>query len=100
MAELNKFSLYNFGIQGATMSTKDKVDRWVEDMIDLHDYNEVKDFVQRNFGNVDGIQWFDYPELSKKVYVLNEPEKIEICTLKNDKQYYGKGWKYIQRDVL
>jgi len=76
----------------AGLSTKDKVDKMLDEMIDLHMFNEVQDFIKKNFGNVNGEEWFDYPELHKSVYVLNENEKIEVCLLKNDRQYYGKGW--------
>ena len=95
MAEFNKFSMYNLAYQGAGMSTKDKVDKMVDEVIDLHDYNEVKNYVLKNFGEVNGSEWFDYPEINKKVYVLNQDEKVEICMLKNNKQFYGKGWKKI-----
>ena len=95
MAEFNKYSMYGLGFQGAEMSQKDKVDRMVDEIIDMNMYNEVKDFVKENFGDIQGGKWFEYPELNKSVYVLNESEKIEICMLKNHKQYYGKGWKPI-----
>ena len=98
MAEFNKFSMYNLAYQGAGMSTKDEVDKMVDEIIDLHMYEDVKNFVAKNFGDVQGIQWFDYPELNKKVYVLNEAEKVEICMLKNNKQFYGKGWKHINNE--
>lgn len=94
MAELNKYSIYNMGFCGANMSAKDKIDTMVDEIIDLHAYDEVKNFVEKNFGNIQGEQWFDYPELNKKIYLLNEDKKVEICMLKNDKQYYGKGWKF------
>ena len=97
MAEFNKFSLYNYNLQQANLSTKDIVDKMVDEIIDLHMYADVKDFVNTNFGEVDGIKWFDYPKLNKKVYVLNEEERVEICMLKNGKQFYGKGWKHIKK---
>ena len=98
MAEFNKFNMYSLGAQGATQLTKDKVDQWVDKIIDMDMYKEVKDFIHDNFGDIDGIQWFEYPELKKKVFVRNEPNKVEICMLKNDKQYYGKGWIPLNKD--
>lgn len=93
MAEFSKYSMYGLGYQGAGMSTKDKVDKMVDEIIDLHMYNEVQDFIKRNFGDVEGSEWFKYPELNKSVYVKNEEDKIEVYMLKGEKQYYAKGWK-------
>ena len=95
MTEFNKYSMYGLGFQGAGMSQKDKVDRMVDEIIDIDAYNEVQDFIKKNFGDVEGEKWFEYPEFKKLVYVLNEEDKIEICMLKNNEQYYGKGWKPI-----
>lgn len=95
MTEFNKYSMYGLGYQGADMTQKDKVDRMVDEIININMYDEIQDFIKKNFGDVDGSKWFEYQELKKSVYVLNEEDKIEICMLKNNKQYYGKGWKQI-----
>ena len=92
MAELNKYSMYNLGFSGSNISQKDKVEKWVDELIPMNVYGDVKNFIQSNFGEISGDKWFDYPELKKQVYVVNEPNKIEICMLKNGKQFYGKGW--------
>ena len=92
MAELNQYNMYNILSQNANAYAKDKVDECVDAVIKINMYKEIKNFVKENFGDVNGVQWFEYPELKKSVYVRNEPEKVEICTFKNDKQYYGKGW--------
>ena len=92
MPDFNQFSTYGLSFQGAGMSQKDKVDTIVDEIIDMDMFDDVQAFVKNYFGDVEGAQWFEYPELNKSVYVLNESEKIEICMLKNHKQYYGKGW--------
>ena len=98
MAEFNKFSVYGqcYGI--ANIVQKDKVDRMVDDIVDMYIYEDVKSFVKEHFGDVEGVEWFDYPELNKKVYVKNEDKVVEICMLKGNKQYYGKGWIPVEKD--
>ena len=93
MAEFNQFSMYGKNFQSAEMLHKDRVDTMIDEIRSINMYNEIQDFVKKNFGEVNGVQWFEYPELNKFIYVLNEDKKIEICMVKNNKQYYGKGWK-------
>lgn len=100
MSELNKYNLYNLGFQNQISVQKDEVDRMIDEMVNLHVYQEVKDFILNNFGEVDGTKYFDYPELNKQIGVINSPQKIVVCCFKNAKQYYGKGWQAIDKDNL
>lgn len=98
MAEINKFSMYSLGNEASGMSQKDIVDQMVDEMIDLHMYQDVQDFVKKNFGEYECADWFYYPELNKKIYVKSKEELVEIVVYKNDKRYYGKGWKKIKNN--
>ena len=98
MAEINKYGMYNMSFSNSGMGEKDKIDKWVEELTKTDSLDAVRSFVSSNFGNIEGENWFDYPDLNKKVYVLVDEEKVEVCALKNDKQYFGKGWKLIKED--
>jgi hypothetical protein len=92
MTTLSGFSLYQLGCTSQLSSKKDKVDSMVDEILDINRIVEIKDFISEHFGDVEGTKWFNYPELEKSVYVLNEDKRVEICMLFKNKQYYGKGW--------
>ena len=95
MAQLNIYSLYSMNSNQKELLKEDEVDLILEKFKSIQELDEVRAIVEETFHIKEGIQWFDYSN-DKKVSVVIDEEKIEICALKNDKQYYGKGWKKIQ----
>ena len=96
--EFNKYSMYSIGTQYSSVSKTDEVDDYIAELRDLDEYEDAKKFVQDHFGTVEGVKFFEFPELSKSVSVVLDEEKVEICALKNNRQYYGKGWKLISKN--
>ena len=92
MTEFNMYNLYNFQNNCSELFKQDEVDLILDKFKTLQDLDEVRATVEETFHISQGIEWFEYPN-DKKVSVVIDENKIEICALKNDKQIYGKGWK-------
>ena len=100
LMELNnlQFRLYSMNAGMAVRPLQDIVDGYMQELIDIDEFDSVKDFVSDKFGDINGEKWLDYPDLHKEVYLLVEDCKIEFCALKNEKQYFGKGWKIVNQN--
>jgi hypothetical protein len=92
MATLNSYSLYQLNGTNQLSSKKDQVDTIVDEILNINELNEIKDYVSKHFGEIEGSKWFEYPALNKMIYVLNDENRVEICMLRDERQYYGKGW--------
>ena len=92
MSEFNKFSLYTLNYGSAQLREKDEVEMHIEFLRDCDEYEEVKSYLQNHFGEIDGERWVDFKSCHKECYLKVDDTKIEFCSLKNHKQYYGKGW--------
>ena len=97
MALLNNYNLYAYNLNNS-LSTTDEVEKHIEFLKGCDDYEEVKSYLEKHFGEIDGEQWVDFEKCHKECYLNFEDGKIEFCSLKNNKQYYGKGWIKIQND--
>ena len=95
MTELNKFNLYNFNNNYSELYKQDEVDIILEKFKPMQEIDEVRSLVEETFKISNGVEWFEYPN-NKRISVVIDKEKIEICAIKNNKQFYGKGWKKIQ----
>jgi len=93
--ELNKYNMYSYS-QGAYVSALDEVDMMKQELMRMTEYDDVKNFITRKFGEIDGSKWLNYPELSKHIYLYVDNNKVEFCTLKNKQQYWGRGWQLEQ----
>lgn len=93
--QFNQYNLYsmNAGYSGTIKS--DEVDNYIQDIRHIDEYNEIRDYLSEHFGDIDGAKWLEYPDIKKQMYILVENEKIEVCVLKNEKQYFGLGWKKV-----
>ena len=92
MAELNKYRIMSSQFEVDTMQ-KDEVDVIEQFMRDFDTYDDVKMFITDLYGEVKGAHLYDYSQYNKEIYLLSEEDRIEICFLMNDKQYFSKGWK-------
>ena len=97
MTEFNKYNLYSMQY-GQSVTKQDEVDTLVESVKLTKDYYELKEFLVSKFGEFNGKKWVDYDELHKSVYLNHDGENIEFCALKNDTQYFGKGFKLISKN--
>ncbi len=92
--EFNKFNMYAYNMgAGGIAQALDEVDICRQDLMRMTEYEDVKNFITRKFGEFEGKKWVKYPELNKHVYLYKDDEKVEFCALKNKKQYWGRGWK-------
>ena len=97
MSEFNKFSLYSMNVTQQAPSL-DKVDELVSDVRKINEYFELKDYIEQHFGTFEGVKFVDYDDIEKRVYLKLEENVAEFCALKNDKQYFGKGLKWISNE--
>ena len=95
MTAFNSYTMYSANVQAKPINTEDKVDKYIDELRTMSEYDDVKSFVETNFGDVNGEKLYDYPELKKQIYILVDDDKIEFCAAKNKQQYFGKGWKLI-----
>lgn len=96
MTELNQFMLYsrNTGVS----HEDDEIDNYVNDLRKIDEYDEVLKFIQEHFGEVESGKIYDYPELNKQICINLKEDAIEFCAAKNRKQFFGKGWKIINKE--
>ena len=92
MAELNKFQYYSYTQNSGVQQRNDEVDKHVEYLNSMDEYDDVKNYLRTHFGEIYGEQWVDFDSCHKECYLKIEDSRIEFCCLKNHKQYYGKGW--------
>lgn len=92
MAEFNKFNLYSYNCGNINIRQKDEVDKHIEFFDSCNDYAEVKDYILEHFGDINEEKWINFDSCQKECYFKFNDERIEFCSLKNHKQYYGKGW--------
>ena len=76
----------------------DEVDNYINQIKDFEEYNENKDFIREHFGNIHGEKQQEYKDLGKQIYLLVEDDRIEFCAIKNNFQYFGKGWKLLDNE--
>lgn len=93
--EFNKYNLYSMNGTFGSFSKVDEIDQYIEELKVIDEYSEVKDFIEKKFGEIHSPEFKEYPELGKMVTIVLDDEKVEFCALKNNKQYYGKGWRLI-----
>ena len=92
--QYNAYDIYS--VQNKLISASlDEVDTLVKGVQFTKGYDELKTYLEEHFDSFAGEKWVDYDDLNKSVYMKIEENNIEFCALKNDEQYYGKGFKII-----
>lgn len=92
MATLYQGQLYACGYGATPIVNLDDVDAHIQFLKNCDDYNEVREYLTEHFGNINGEHWIGFDKYDKECYLKLEENRIEFCSLKNHKQYYGKGW--------
>ena len=93
--QFNQYSLYSLNFQNNISNHMDEVDVCIQEVRDMTLYEDIKSYLTEHFGNFSGEKWVEYPELHKDLFLRLDKDKIEVCALKNDNQYFGRGWKLI-----
>ena len=58
MQEFNQFQLYSLNC-GVEYKKNDVVDDYIDEVRGLYEYDDVKKFVEENFGDISGVKLFD-----------------------------------------
>ena len=90
--QFNQYNLYSYNANISQCNTLDEVDICKQELLRITEYDAVKDFLIRKFGNFEGKKWINFPKVGKQVYLYLDEEKVEFCALKDKKQYWGRGW--------
>lgn len=93
MMQFNQYNLYSYNANIAQSSILDEVDNCKQELLRITEYDAVKDFLTTKFGKFEGEKWVEYPDISKYVYLYIDEEKVEFCAIKDNKQYWGRGWR-------
>ena len=91
--EFNQFNMYAYNAEVSKAQKIDEVDECRHELLRMTEYDDVKNFLQRKFGEFKGEKWVTYQELNKLVYLYNDEEKVEFCAIKDGEQYWGRGWR-------
>ena len=92
--ELNEHNFYSANAEQAKL---DKVDQYIYDLKLLKNYDDVCNFIVKNFGIIEKQQLFEYPELNKQIDIIYKEDAVEFCVAKNWTQYFGRGWRKIEK---
>ena len=92
----NPYNIYSINA-GIKTEVRDQIDTCINEIKDFCEYDEIKNYLEENFGNIQGEKWIHYEELHKNLYLRVESDRIEVCALKNEQQYFGKGWKLLNK---
>lgn len=98
MAELNKYSLYAGGAM--QIREQDKVDKFISDLKEMNEYEEVCTYLEEHFGENQKSGIIEFPELNKQISIVYKDNAVEFCAAKNRKQYFGKGWLFVNDEKL
>ena len=96
MAELNKYSLYGLNYNNA--KKMDELDEFVNNIVQIKEFNQVKDFLDNKWHGIKGNTRISYDELSKKVLVSIQDDRIEVRVFKDSKQTFGQYWQLISEN--
>ncbi len=96
--DLNKYGFYSANVNAELKPNEDKIDTYVKELMVMDEYQEVCDFIKRNFGEFEKDKLFDYPELNKQVFIDFKEDAIEFFAAKNQVQFFSKGWKMVEQD--
>ena len=100
MSELNQYNFYSLNSNYESKVKEDKVDKYISELNNINEYEDVCAFVLANFGDVQTEKLFDFPELNKQIFILFKENAVEIFAAKNKNQFFSKGWKQVEKDKL
>ena len=92
--EVNDYNLY---LANAEQAKLDKVDQYVHDATLINNYDDACNFIVKNFGIIEKEKLLEFPELEKQIHIVYKEDAVEFCVAKNWTQYFGKGWRKIEK---
>ena len=88
--QFNNYALYSMN---SGVSIVDKVDGFIHDLQLLNQYEDVVNYLNDKFGDIDNEKVIDYPDLKKQIEIVFKENAVEFFAAKDWKQYFGKGWR-------
>ena len=88
----NNYLAYTYCAQNFAHACDDKILVDINRLNSIDEYDEVKEYVSKVWGEVDGEKSFDYPN-NIKVIIRNKENCIEVGALRDNKQFFGTGWR-------
>lgn len=93
MTELNKYSFY--GLNFTNAKQVDELDEFVNNIVQIKDYEQVKELLENKWHLANDIEVIDYPKLNKQVILNITEERIEVRVYKDTNQEFGQYWQII-----
>lgn len=93
MTELNKYSIY--GLNFTNAKQVDELDEFVNNIVQIKDYEQVKELLENKWHLANDIEVIDYPKLNKQVILNITEERIEVRVYKDTNQEFGQYWQII-----
>ena len=91
--QFNSYNMYSYNANASQCQILDEVDEYKQNVMRMTEYEDVKSFIQIKFGEFEGKKIVAFPKLDKHIYLYIDDKRVEFCTLKNKKQYFGRGWR-------
>ncbi len=89
----NKYSLYCYA---GACKTIDEVDSILQTINRMTNYSDVLNFITENYPSSKSSYNVYFEKVDKVLNIAKKENAIEICALKNNKLYFGKGWKIVE----
>ena len=94
MTEISKYNYYS--LNSCSISPFDFLDEFSKTLMQMKEYDQVKEFLFYNFGKFEEKAKFSFPKLNKEVYLKITDKRIEVVILKDKKISYTQYWQLVQ----
>ena len=91
--QFNQYSMYSYAAADFKTACDDKILVDLQRLDKLNEFDEVIDFVNKVFGEVDSYKIFNYPN-DIVVAISRKENEIVVGAKQNGKQIYGQGWYF------
>ena len=95
--QFNQYSMYSYAAADFKSACDDKILVDLQRLDKLNEYDEVIDFVNKVFGEVESYKTFDYPN-NILVAVSKEENKIIVGAKQDGKQIFGQSWQLVKSE--
>jgi hypothetical protein len=95
--QFNQYTMYSYAASEFKTACDDKILVDLKRLDNLTEFDEVVDFVNKVFGEVDRYKTFNYPN-DIIVAISREENKIVVGAKQNGKQIFGQGWTLMSNE--
>lgn len=88
--KFDSYSLYAMNVGDFKM---DEVDDIVRNIKLINSYDEVLNFINLHFGNIEKERCVEYPDSNKQIAIVLKQDAVEFFAAHKRKQYFSKGWR-------